>query len=109
MRRSSSHFHSERHISLVVSTVADLVAIYLPEHMTDVKLFYLHELAADQAHLCPVRALADWINVSKVKTGHLFRRIWSGDRVADLDKDNAMVSILHRIFKLLSSCIECLI
>jgi hypothetical protein len=77
--------------------------------MTDVKPFYLHELAADQAHLCPVWALADWINISKVKTGHLFCRIWSGDRVADLDKDNAMVSRLHRIFKALSLYIECLI
>jgi hypothetical protein len=60
--------------------------------MTDIKPFYLHELVADQAHLCPVWALADWINISQVKTGHLFCRIWSDDRGADLDKDNVMVS-----------------
>ena len=41
-----------------------------------------------------------------VKTVHLFRKIWSGDRVADLDKDNAMVSRLQD-FKALSLCIEC--
>ena len=50
------------------------------------------------AHLCPIRALAEWVQVSGINKGHLFRRIWSGDRVADLDKNTPMVSsnkLLH--------------
>jgi len=35
------------------------------------------------AHLCPVRAVADWIRESKITKGYLFRRIASGDRVAE--------------------------
>jgi hypothetical protein len=69
-----------------------LQQLYLFKHVTDVKPFYLHMQAADQAHLCLVQALADWISISKVKEGHLFRKIWSGDQVADLDNNKAMVS-----------------
>ena len=46
----------------------------------------------DQAHICPIRALAEWVQVSGINKGYLFRRIWSGDRVADLDKNTPMVS-----------------
>lgn len=46
----------------------------------------------DQAHLCPIRALAEWVEVSGINKGYLFHRIWSGDRVADLDKNTPMVS-----------------
>jgi hypothetical protein len=49
--------------------------------------------AEDQAHLCPIRALAEWVKVSGINKGYLFRRIWSGDRVADLDKNTPMVSL----------------
>ena len=49
--------------------------------------------ADDQAHLCPVRALAEWVQVSGINKGYLFRRIWSGDHVADLDKNTPMVSL----------------
>ena len=51
----------------------------------------------DQEHVCPVRALAEWIEVSSINKGYLFRRIWSGDRVADLDKNTPMVS-LNEVF-----------
>jgi hypothetical protein len=49
-------------------------------------------LKEDEAHLCPIRALAEWVQVSGINKGYLFRRIWSGDRVADLDKNTPMVS-----------------
>ena len=51
-------------------------------------------LAEDEAHLCPIRALAEWVQVSGINKGYLFRRIWSGDRVADLDKNTPMVSLI---------------
>ena len=50
-------------------------------------------LTEDEAHLCPIRALAEWVQVSGINKGYLFRRIWSGDRVADLDKNTPMVSL----------------
>ena len=53
----------------------------------------------DQAHLCPIRALAEWVQVSSINKGYLFRRIWSGDRVADLDKNTPMVC-LHELLSL---------
>jgi hypothetical protein len=62
---------------------------------TGIKPFYLHVQAEDQVHLCPIRALAEWVQVSGINKGYLFRRIWSGDRVADLDKNTPMVS-LHK-------------
>ena len=49
--------------------------------------------AEDQAHVCPIRALAEWVQVSGINKGYLFRRIWSGDRVADLEKNTPMVSL----------------
>ena len=57
-------------------------------------------LAEDEAHLCPIRALAEWVQVSGINKGCLFRRIWSGDRVADLDKNTPMVSA-HKSLTLL--------
>ncbi|KAL1660113.1 hypothetical protein GGF50DRAFT_130526 [Schizophyllum commune] len=33
------------------------------------------------AHLCPVRALCEWLHVSQIKSGYLFRRFAPGDRV----------------------------
>jgi hypothetical protein len=53
--------------------------------------------AEDEAHLCPIRALAEWVKVSRINKGYLFRRIWSGDRVADLDKNTPMVSFHNHI------------
>ncbi|KAF8194611.1 hypothetical protein BJ912DRAFT_847843, partial [Pholiota molesta] len=42
-------------------------------------------LAEEEAHLCPVRALASWIEGSKITSGHIFRKIASGDRVSAQD------------------------
>ena len=66
--------------------------LFLNEHGTGIKPFYLHMQKEDQEHVCPIRALAEWIEVSSINKGYLFRRIWSGDRVADLDKNTPMVS-----------------
>ncbi|KAK6996071.1 hypothetical protein R3P38DRAFT_2566244 [Favolaschia claudopus] len=45
-----------------------------------VKPFYLHLFPPHLAHLCPIRALANWIHVSDIEDGFLFRKIVSGDR-----------------------------
>jgi hypothetical protein len=45
-----------------------------------VKPFILHYLPEAEAYLCPVRALAEWVAASEIKSGYLFRRIQS-DRV----------------------------
>ncbi|KAJ7807125.1 DNA breaking-rejoining enzyme [Mycena olivaceomarginata] len=47
-----------------------------------VKPFYLHLLLPHLAHLCPVRALAEWLKVSGITDGYLFRKMASGDRVS---------------------------
>ncbi|KAH9479416.1 hypothetical protein JR316_0008006 [Psilocybe cubensis] len=46
----------------------------------EIKPFVLHILSDDEAYLCPVRAVSEWINASKINTGYLFRRMASGDR-----------------------------
>ncbi|KAF8171266.1 hypothetical protein BJ912DRAFT_851043, partial [Pholiota molesta] len=33
-----------------------------------------------EAHLCPVRALSRWIELSRFSTGYVFRKIAAGDR-----------------------------
>jgi hypothetical protein len=38
--------------------------------------------------------LAEWVQVSGINKGYLFRKIWSGDRVTDLDKNTPMVSFM---------------
>ncbi|KAK7034796.1 hypothetical protein R3P38DRAFT_3312137 [Favolaschia claudopus] len=50
--------------------------------MLGVKPFYLHLFPPHLAHLCPIRALANWIHVSDIEDGFLFRKIVSGDRVS---------------------------
>ncbi|KAJ7683403.1 DNA breaking-rejoining enzyme, partial [Mycena olivaceomarginata] len=47
-----------------------------------VKPFYLYLLPPHLAHLCPIRALAEWLTVSEITDGYLFRKIASGDRVS---------------------------
>jgi len=44
--------------------------------------FVLHLLPNEEAHLCPVRALAEWLGETNITTGYLFPKIASGDRVA---------------------------
>ncbi|KAJ7777653.1 hypothetical protein DFH07DRAFT_731155 [Mycena maculata] len=47
-----------------------------------VKPFYLYLLPPHLAHLCPIRALAEWLAISGITDSYLFRKIKSGDRVA---------------------------
>jgi L-lysine 2,3-aminomutase len=59
--------------------------------MADVQPFYIYALDEEEAHLCPVRAMAEWIKASQVTSGFLFRRFMSQDRPS-AHEDTAMVS-----------------
>ncbi|KAF9232475.1 hypothetical protein BU15DRAFT_54962 [Melanogaster broomeanus] len=50
---------------------------------SDIKPYHLWALPQSEAHLCPVRAMAEWIDASRVISGYVFRKIASGDRVAE--------------------------
>ncbi|KAJ8580343.1 hypothetical protein M405DRAFT_938781 [Rhizopogon salebrosus TDB-379] len=43
-------------------------------------------MPTSEAHLCAVRAIADWIAASKITKGYLFRKFASGDRVAEANQ-----------------------
>lgn len=45
----------------------------------------------NEAYLCAIRALADWLHASKITHGYLFRKIASGDRIS---KDNIPMVLL---------------
>lgn len=66
-------------------------------YVDGIKPFWLFTLNEEEAHLCPIRALANWIGVSRLNRGYLFRRIWSGDCVGDDDKP--MVRALHFVME----------
>ncbi|KAF8814125.1 hypothetical protein BYT27DRAFT_7250346 [Phlegmacium glaucopus] len=54
---------------------------YLPLKLVeDIKPFVLHMLLEEEAYLCPVRALADWISASSITSGYVFWRMATGDR-----------------------------
>jgi hypothetical protein len=60
----------------------------------DVQPFYIYPLDEAEAHLCPVRAMAQWIKASKVTSGFLFRKFTAQDRPS-AHEDAAMVSLDH--------------
>jgi hypothetical protein len=62
--------------------------------LPDVQPFYIYPLDEEEAHLCPVRAMAQWIKASKVTSGFLFRKFTAQDRPSAHD-DAAMVSHDH--------------
>ncbi|KAG1895842.1 DNA breaking-rejoining enzyme [Suillus fuscotomentosus] len=63
------------------------VTLHLPFRKThqngDIKPFHLWAFPPHEAHICPVRALAAWLSESRIKSGYVFRKIASGDRIAE--------------------------
>ncbi|KAJ3728953.1 hypothetical protein C8R42DRAFT_716828 [Lentinula raphanica] len=47
-----------------------------------VQPFYLYALPSSLKHLCPIRAYSDWINLTQITEGFIFRRMGSGDRIS---------------------------
>jgi hypothetical protein len=50
----------------------------------------LYRLEEEDAHLCPVRALSDWIDAAEITDGYVFRKIGSGER--PVESNTPMVS-----------------
>ncbi|KAF9070190.1 DNA breaking-rejoining enzyme [Rhodocollybia butyracea] len=62
------------------------IKVTLPFQKTNqfghVQPFYLYALPNSLKHLCPVRAYADWINLTHINEGYIFCKLGSGDRVS---------------------------
>src|SRR6266700_6868595 len=59
--------------------------------MPEIQPFYVYPLDDDEEHLCPVRAMAEWIDASQVTSGFMFRKFTAHDHPSDL-ADAPMVS-----------------
>src|SRR5271170_3292029 len=81
-------YHSARLVNLGVSgLILFKVCLHLHSNIApDIKPFVLHMLSEEEAHLCPVRALGDWLAASKINRGFIFRKIVSGDRIAEVNR-----------------------
>lgn len=66
------------------------IAIINYINLIDIKPFYLWALPEQEAYLCPVRALAEWIHESKIKRGYIFRKMNKYDQPAS-EENAAMV------------------
>ncbi|KIJ63936.1 hypothetical protein HYDPIDRAFT_91393, partial [Hydnomerulius pinastri MD-312] len=77
----------------------DRLVVTLPFRKTSqfgqIKPFILYPLSDSEAHLCPLRAYAEWIKCSEITTGYVFRRIASGDRVSHENKPIAAEAFLE--------------
>ncbi|KAF9022872.1 hypothetical protein BDZ89DRAFT_912104, partial [Hymenopellis radicata] len=69
----------------------DKIRVTLPWRKTsqfgEIQPFVLHKLPEQMAHLCAVRAYADWIAATEITEGFVFRKLGSGGRVvANVDE-----------------------
>ena len=65
---------------------------------TEIQPFFLQALAVEDAHICPVRAVGEWIHASGITSGFLFRRMTALDRPVLADAhmvSNISCGILH--------------
>ncbi|KAJ7602151.1 hypothetical protein FB45DRAFT_761277 [Roridomyces roridus] len=73
-------------IQFVTPTCVKLTLPFRKTHQFgNVQPFYLYLLPEPLAYLCPVRALAEWLEVlgaAGVDEGYLFRKIGAGDRIS---------------------------
>ncbi|PBK94423.1 hypothetical protein ARMGADRAFT_1045761 [Armillaria gallica] len=61
---------------------ATTISITLPFCKTsqyEIEPFILKEMPSTMTHLCPVRALAEWLAEARIKTGYLFRKVGAHD------------------------------
>ena len=79
---------------MAVSSLTSWALSYADSLIPDVQPFYIYPLDEEEAHLCPVRAMAQWIQASKVTSGFLFRKFTAQDRPS-AHEDAAMVSHDH--------------
>ncbi|KAK0471479.1 hypothetical protein IW261DRAFT_1670580 [Armillaria novae-zelandiae] len=79
------------------------VSITLPFHKSspfgDIPPFILCALPKHMAHLCPVRALADWIAASKIIQGYLFLNIDKHDRPITVKNTAMKPEVFLQLFR----------
>lgn len=51
----------------------------------EIKPFHLYHLEEEDAHLCPVQVLSDWINAAEITDGYVSRKIGSGERLVEIN------------------------
>lgn len=61
--------------------------------LSEIEPFILKEMPSTMAHLCPVRALAEWLAEAHIKTGYLFRKVGAHDRVIATNEPMVCLSI----------------
>jgi hypothetical protein len=62
----------------------DLADMVIP--LSAVQPFYLHAFPSEWEHLCPVRALMEWINATQLNEGYVFRKVAANDILVSEDK-----------------------
>lgn len=72
-------------------------AILSDKAIPGIRPFYLYKLPPAESHLCPVRALANWINIGGFKSGYLFRSVWTRDRISN--NDHPIASIFSSLLR----------
>ena len=55
----------------------------------------MHMMPDEEAYLCPVRAMASWIEASEITSGYVFRRMASNDR--DSKRNSPMVMSILKL------------
>jgi hypothetical protein len=91
MHQAHLTFSKDKPVRWYVLVPANLIFLTpLKKIRTGIKPFYLHLFPEHLAHICPIRALAQWLCVSEITEGYLFRKMSSGDRVST-DKNSHMV------------------
>ena len=92
--RKTHQYGGEQHVVFILEPLT-----FQPSLPTEIQPFHLHLQPVEEAHLCPVRAVADWIKVSGTKHGYLFRRMDGSDRVTE----KSMVTHCSSLFIVTSS------
>ncbi|KAK0462316.1 DNA breaking-rejoining enzyme [Desarmillaria tabescens] len=65
----------------------------------DIPPFVLRALPAHMAHLCPVRALAEWIDASEITQGYLFPNIDKRDRPITVKNTAMKPEVFLQLFR----------
>ncbi|KAI0667790.1 hypothetical protein C8Q78DRAFT_1082069 [Trametes maxima] len=71
-----------QHLVVVSETCIQLTLPFRKTHQCGgIKPFYLHRMPIEDAFMCPVRALARWIELTKAPPGYLFPPVRRGDKI----------------------------
>jgi hypothetical protein len=54
-------------------------------------------MPGSMAYLCPVRAYAEWLRVTRVTSGFVFRRLTSGDRISENNQPMVSFALLLQL------------